>query len=61
MGIYYFCSKTQIVGTRKNRIGEALQTSNHNLYFESKIEKYQTFSDDFFFQFLQLRKKSVEL
>ena len=32
-----------IVGTRKNRLGEAVLTSTHNLCFEQKYEKYQNF------------------
>ena len=32
----YFCSKTQIVGTRKNRLSEAVLTCTHNLCFEKK-------------------------
>ena len=29
------------MGTRKNRLGEAVLTSTHNLCFEQKYEKYQ--------------------
>ena len=29
------------MGTRSNRIGEAVLTSTHNLCFEQKYEKYQ--------------------
>ena len=46
MGIHYFsyfCSKTYIVGPRKNRLGEAVQTGIHNQYFEQKYENYQNF------------------
>ena len=32
----YFCSKTQIVGTRQDRLGEAVLTCTHNLCFEHK-------------------------
>ena len=31
------------MGTRKNRLGEAVLTSTHNLCFEQKYEKYQNF------------------
>ena len=32
------------MGTRKNRLVEAVQTSTHNLCFEQKYEIYQNFS-----------------
>ena len=31
------------MGTRSNRLGEAVLTSTHNIYFEQKYEKYQYF------------------
>ena len=31
------------MGTRKNRLAEAVLTSTHNLCFEQKYEKYQNF------------------
>ena len=31
------------MGTRENRLGEAVLTSTHNLCFEQKYEKYQNF------------------
>ena len=31
------------MGTRSNRLGEAVRTSTHNLCFEQKYEKYQNF------------------
>ena len=31
------------MGTRLNRLNEAVQTSTHNLCFEQKYEKYQNF------------------
>ena len=38
------------MGTRKNRLVEAVLTSTHNLCFEQKYEKYQTFlSENFHF------------
>ena len=38
------------MGTRKNRIDEAVLTSTHNLCFEQKHEKYQRFlSENFHF------------
>ena len=40
--------KTSIVGTRLNRLGEAVLTNTHNLCFEQKYEKYQIF---FFWKF----------
>ena len=39
----YFCSKTQIVDTRQNRLAEAVLTSTYNLCFEQKYVKYQRF------------------
>ena len=45
-GIHHFsynCSKTQIVGTLQNCLGEAVLTSTHNLCFEQKYEKYESF------------------
>ena len=44
----YFCSKTQVVGTRKNRFVEAVLTGTHNLCFEQKYEKYQNFLCEIF-------------
>ena len=43
------------MGTRENRLGEAVPTCTHNLCFEQKYEKYQNFSTKFF-NFLQLKK-----
>ena len=38
------------MGTRKNRLAEAVLTSTHNLCFEQKCEKYQNFlSENFSF------------
>ena len=38
------------MGTRENRLIEAVLTSTHNLCFEQKYEKYQNFlSENFFF------------
>ena len=31
------------MGTRLNRLNEAVQTSNHNICFEQKYEKFQNF------------------
>ena len=36
---FIFLPKTQIVGTRQNRLGEAVLTSTHNLCFRAKIIK----------------------
>ena len=36
------------MGTRKNRVGEAVLTSNHNLCFEQKYEKYHIFLSEKF-------------
>ena len=39
-GVYllsYFCSKTKIVGTRQNRLTEAVLTCTHNQCFEQKL------------------------
>ena len=36
------------MGTRKNRLGEAVLTSTHNLCFEQEYEKYQIFLSEFF-------------
>ena len=35
---FYFCFKTYIVGTRLNRLNEAVLTFTHNIYFERKYE-----------------------
>ena len=38
------------MGTRKNRLAEAVLTSTHNLCFEQKYEKYLSFlSENFLF------------
>ena len=37
------------MGTRWNRLNEAVLTSTHNLCFEQKYEKYQIFLSDFFY------------
>ena len=42
------------MGTRKNRLGEAVLTSTHNLCFEQKYEKYQNFLSENF-QFLEVK------
>ena len=46
-GVYiifsYFCSKTYIVGTRWNSLGEVVLTSTHNLSFKQKYEKISEF------------------
>ena len=36
------------MGTRSNRLAEAVLTSTHNLCFGQKYEKYQNFSSDYF-------------
>ena len=36
------------MGTRSNRVAEAVLTGTHNLCFEQKCEKYQNFLSDFF-------------
>ena len=36
------------MGTRKNRLDEAVLTSTHNLCFEQKYEKYQHFLSEIF-------------
>ena len=42
------------MGTRLNRLGEAVLTSTHSVCFEQKYEKYQKFlSEDF--QFLLIK------
>ena len=40
------------MGTRKNRLGQAVLTSTHKLCFEKKYEKYQFLSENF--QFLKV-------
>ena len=50
-GIHYFLllffySKTLIVGTRLNRLSEAVLTCTHNLCFEQKNENYHNFSSE---------------
>ena len=42
------------MGTRENRLGEAVLMSTHNLCFEQKYEKYQSFSSENF-QFLEVK------
>ena len=42
------------MGTRSKRLGEAVQTSTHNLCFEQKYEKYQYFLSENF-QFLVVK------
>ena len=38
------------MGTRKNRLAEAVLTNTHNLCFEQQYEKYQSFlSENFLF------------
>ena len=41
--VSYFCSKTLIVGTRYDRLNEAVLTCTHNQCFEQKYEKYLSF------------------
>ena len=36
------------MGTRKNRLAEAVLTSTHKLCFEQKYEKYQNFVSEIF-------------
>ena len=45
---FLFLLKTWIMGTRKDRLGEAVLTSPHNLCFEQKYEKYQSFLSENF-------------
>ena len=40
------------MGTRSNRLGEVVLTSTHNLCFEHKYEKYQSFYPEIFYFFL---------
>ena len=50
------------MGTRSNRIAEAVLTSTHNLCFEQKYEKYQKFlSENFHFFFFLVVKFSAYL
>ena len=42
------------MGTRQNRLVEAVLTSTHNLCFEQKYEKYQIFLSENF-QFLGVK------
>ena len=42
------------MGTRKNRLAEAVLTSTHNLCFEQKYEKYQSFLSEKF-QYLEVK------
>ena len=42
------------MGTRQNRLGQAVLTSTHYLCFEQKNEKYQCFLADNF-QFLEVK------
>ena len=42
------------MGTRLNRLAEAVLTSTHNLCFEQKFEKYQSFVSENF-QFLEVK------
>ena len=42
------------MGTRSNRLGEAVLTSTHNLCFEQKYETYQYFLSENF-QFLMVK------
>ena len=42
------------MGTRQNRLAEAVLTSTHNLYFEQKYEKYQSILSENF-QFLEVK------
>ena len=49
--IFLFLLKTIDCGSRSNRLGEAVLTSTHNLCFEHKYEKYQSFYPKIFFFF----------
>ena len=40
--------------TRKNRLGEAVLTSTHNVCFEQKYENFQSFLSEKF-QFLEVK------
>ena len=42
------------MGTRQNRLTEAVLTSTHDLCFEQKYEKYQSFLSENF-QFLEVK------
>ena len=42
------------MGTRSNRLAEAVLISTHNLCFEQKYEKYQSFLSENF-QFLEMK------
>ena len=42
------------MGTRKNRLAEAVLTSTHTLCFEQKYEKYQSFLSENF-QYLEVK------
>ena len=42
------------MGTRLNRLAEAVLTSTHNLFFEQKYEKYQIFLPENF-RFLEVK------
>ena len=42
------------MGTRKNRLAEAVLTSTHNLCFEQNYEKYHSFLSEIF-QFLEVK------
>ena len=39
------------MGTRENRLAEAVLTSTHNIYFQMKYEKYKRFLSEFFLFF----------
>ena len=43
------------MGTRENRLVEAVLTSTYNLCFEQKYEKYQNFLSNFYFHFLVVK------
>ena len=43
------------MGTRYNRLAEAVLTSTHNLCFEQKYEKYQSFLAEKFSVFLEVK------
>ena len=51
----YFCSKTLIVGTRKNRLAGAVLTNTHKPCFEQKYEKILEFLSEFRFNFFVVK------
>ena len=53
--ICLICAKNIDYGTHYNRLIEAVLMSTHNLCFEQKYEKYQSFYLNFIFQFLEVK------